>query len=293
MTRQSLAERARRRSKGASNDAGKTRLKVLGAMNAALRSQFDIIESNFDHMQQENIRYYHKLGRLLAEIREDEGKYVGNDGTPGRSLIEQALSTQARTLRACDDFAAKYTESEMLDLAAMKHAETNFRLQWAHVRYLLSVENKEQRNQWAEDAVVNGWAPNVLHERIKKGEKRGPKHGRGHSVPATVEGQFRQMRDISKTWRDKQQKVWNGQDVNIFTNLHEATKGQISVDLLEYLNELRDLNLDIADAARSNIGLLDRAIAHVTEVIAEKKKAAIVRRQPDNASARRHLDVAG
>ncbi len=242
MTKQSMATKQKRKKKRkvekVENESAAVlafaRGQAIEVMNKDLREQFGAIEATFDNMQTQNIRYYHELGQLIVTIREAPAKYVGNDGTPGVKLIEKALATQARTMRACAQFATYYSADEMAELAGLTHRETKWRLHWGHIKILLTVPSKDERAKYAHNAVARMMNPDLLHKHVQKEEGREEGHGRTHGVPSSVEGQFRQMLDISKKWHDKQQKVWRGDKINIFNNLMEATPNQITPELLDH-----------------------------------------------------------
>lgn len=261
-------------------------------MNKPLLSKFKDLEGRCNNLQAENIRFYHGLGELVLEIKKDPGKYVGNDGTEAMELIEKALFTQARTLRHCASFATAYTAAEMEDLATMHHNDTNFHLHWGHIKLLLTVTDKKKREEFADEAVSRMWDPGTLHDRIKKAEGRVEGHGRKHTLPHSIEAQVRQFLEKSKEWMGKQKAVWNGTDVNVFTNINDAPKGQLTPEVLEGLNELHELMLDMADAATANVGHIERAVTHVTAIVQEKQ-AANVNKRAASTRSRRDIDLAG
>jgi hypothetical protein len=267
------------------------REQAIAAMNESLRKQFTKIEGAFESLQTDNIRYYHRLGKIVKTIQDNAGEYVGGDGTPGMELVEKAMATQTRTLRTCATFARCYTDEDVRALIEMRNVQTNFRLHWGHVKYLLTLSTKEARDKYAHDAVARMWDPATLHERIKKQENRSGGHGRSHLVPATPEKQARQMRDISKQWHDKQTKVWNGTETNVFSNILEASPTQVTGDLVEYLNEARDLMVEIADAAKGNVRRCEQALSYCTKILEEKERAVVSQASPSNPSARRGIEV--
>ncbi len=109
MGRTTLRDRASR--------SGKTPAKITAArtaaieqMNSKLKRKFNSIEKSVNDARADNLRFYYKIGQICETIRENPEEYVGHDGTAGLKLIEEALSTQARTLRKAAAFARTYDE---------------------------------------------------------------------------------------------------------------------------------------------------------------------------------------
>src|SRR5690606_7055184 len=126
---------------------------AIEQMSAPLRRLFTSIEKSVSDLRAQNLKYYHAIGTLCERIRQNPEQYVGKDGTPGLKLIEQALSTQARTLRKAAAFAREYDEEQLNRLIAMQHPETKFQLNWGHVSFLLTVPTAERRERFAQEAV--------------------------------------------------------------------------------------------------------------------------------------------
>lgn len=236
-------------------------------MSPDLQTRLAELEQSFSTLQADNIRFYYGLGQKCKEIKDDVGKYVGKDGTPGMELVEQAMAVQARTLRKCTAFVEAYDDADLRELLGLRNTVTGFQLHWGHVSYLLTLPSREERADFAHRAVSDMWDPSTLHEKIKKKMGRSGGHGRKRTLLATIEKQAKHMRDLCRNWVAAQREVWNGpEDQNVFANLLEASESQVTDDTVEYLTETRELMLDIGEAAEANIGRLDRAIAHCTDL---------------------------
>lgn len=259
MGRQSLREKAKRRAA----DVAEVRTEALDQMNSKLSRKFRLIEKQVNDLRAENIRYYHQIGKLCEEVRLNADEYVGKDGTSGLKLIEQALSTQARTLRKAAAFARTCDDKEVEDLISWRHTDTEFRLHWGHVSFLLTLDSKKKRTEFAEMAVEEMLEPPALHKRIQKKTGRSGGHGRKHEMPKTVPAQVRQILTIAKAFMGKQEGVWAAEDESVFGNLMELEADDVSEEMVEQLHEIEEVMQQIADSAQDNVGRAERAREHI------------------------------
>jgi len=291
MGRQSLKERARRK--------GPTPAKITQArsaaveqMNSKLKRKFNQIERQVNDLRAENLRYYHKIGAICEDIRENPDEYVGHDGTPGLKLVENALSTQARTLRKAATFAQTYDEDGLQELIDLYHTETNFQLHWGHVSYLLTLDTPEKRRTWAIKAVENMWDPPTLHEKIKKNSNRGGGHGRKHEMPKTVPAQVRQILTLCRQWAGKQETVWAGdEDANVFSNVLNHPPDEMTEDLRDDLVEVKELMAKIAEGAAANGETVDRVLEHVNGCLATRAEREAA--EQGSGKSARSIDLDG
>ena len=289
MGRQSLSTRASRAA-GAQQDITEKRINALGQMNDALREKTQQIEGKINDLQAENLRYYHRIGVLCDEIRQDPTTYVGMDGTPGLKLLEDVLSTQSRTLSMAARFANEYSEEQLEQLIALRNTDTNFQLHWGHVGYLLTLDSQESREATATRAVDGMWTPSELHENIRSDAGRTGGHGRSHTVPRTVMAQVRQILTQCRTWVGKYEAVWaNDSENNVFTNVLVLPPDEMNDTLREYLDEIHELMGKMTDYTQSSVDLTERTLEHVNECLDTRQRREEV--EQDHGRALRVVDL--
>jgi len=309
MGRQSLKERADRTDTGintaatvaktkptaraAANAITKQRTAALEQMNSRLQRKFTQIEKSVNDLRADNLRYYYKIGKICEDIRENPQQYLGHDGTPGLKLIEQALSTQARTLRKAAMFAREYTTDDLGELIKFFHKETNFQLHWGHVSFLLSLPNAETRRRFAMEAVQNMLDPSALHALIKKQTQRAAGHGRKHEMPKTVAAQIRQINTIAKAFLGKHDDVWNGSDESVFGNITNMPPEDMTDEMCEELLEAGANMVLIAEAATSNGPRIERAVEHMRGCIEKRDEQAAAEKESGRNTRAIDLDSDG
>lgn len=268
MGRQSLKARSERRAA----NVVEIRTEALEKMNSNLRIKFSKLERSINDLRADNLRYYYQIGQICEEIRNDPSKYQGSDGTSGMKLIEMALSTQARTLRKAAAFARDISEDELEELISWYHQDTNYQLNWGHISFLLTLETREKRAQYAELAVEEMLDPPALHARIKRESGRTGGHGRTHQMPATVAGQIRQMHKLCKDWAGKNTNIWNGERESVFGNIMNISPDEVTDEMIELLTETEALLNDITDAAADNSRKTSRALEHLRGIVAARSE---------------------
>ncbi len=274
MARQSLATRAARRRPA---EITADREESINQMNTSLKRQFTLIEKTVNDLRAENLRYYHRIGKICEMIRQDPGAYVGKDGTPGMKLIERALSTQARTLRKAAMFANMYDDAQLTHLISLTNPTNKFQLHWGHVSFLLTVTTPEKRERYAQEAVEKLLDPGALHDLIKKRSQRSGGHGRKHVMPKTIAAQIRQVLSVCKQWVGKNSNVWNGEEESVFGNLLNMPPADMEPDMVAQLEEISGLFQEISEEAAENVNRTARVVEHMN--------AAITKRDADEAAA--------
>lgn len=292
MGRQSLRTRASRVQSTAA-DITEQRATAIESMNRPLLQKFNRIENAVNDMRAQNLRFYHQLGKICHEISEDPGRYVGRDGTPALTLIERALSTQARTLRKATEFARKYDDNELEHLIGLFNTDTNYQLNWGHVSYLLSLPTPTKRQQFAEEAVEKMLDPGALHALIRRRTGRTGGHGRKHEMPKTVEAQIRQVLSESTKWLRKSNEVWAGSEESVFGNILNLPAEKMDQEMVEQLEEIRSTMLRIAEAANSNVARAVRAKEYLENSLAEQaaQLAAVEEMERNHGRPSRDIDL--
>lgn len=291
MPRQSLAEKAKRKGHTAAAMTA-TRTNAIEQMNSQLRRKFAQIEKSVNDLRAENLRYYHSIGQTCEAIRQKPEAYVGKDGTPGLKLIEQALSTQSRTLRKAAMFAREYTEEQLEQLIGLVNTNTKFQLNWGHVSFLLTLPTPEKRDRFAQEAVEKMLDPPALHELIKKRTQRSKGHGRTHAMPKGVAAQLRQIISVSKQWSAKNTDVWNGTEESVFGNVLNMPPDDMEPDMVEQLVEIENLMQEITEAAETNIATARRVREHLAGAI-EKRDNSRAQAAESNGRPARDIDLTG
>ena len=269
MGRASLQTRAVR---GRAAEILNSRKDALKGMNPALRTQFDALETEFSSTRDDNLNFYHRIGRICNTVREKPETY----GEDALRMLEQALSTQARTLRRAAQFATVYEDRELEFLLGLKHPDTGFQLHWGHVGYLLSLATETERTRYAEEAVAKMLDPPALHKLLKKRRGKKQDHGRTHNVPPTPAAMIEQILRFTKQWNAKHLEVWRSKEHDVLPKISQLPLDDLDNELLENLRELLEEIELMAESSRKDFEQLQRTIEHVDQKLTQKTQAAAV-----------------
>jgi hypothetical protein len=252
-----------------------SRKSALRLMNKKLLAKLQQIESGMASARTNNLRWYYELGEVVRTIRDNNDEYAGTDGTNGLKLIEQALSTQARTLRRAATFRESFTAAEFERLIGLENTETKFQLHWGHINYLLTVEDHDDRWRFAVTACEKMLSPPELHAHMKRRLGRSRGHGRRHKVPETLRGQLTQVEQATTTWNTKQAQVWDGDDVNVMSNLMKASPDDVDQEFVDNLKTARAGFQEMAESAAKNVERFDRIIERCEKMLKTKQQQAV------------------
>jgi hypothetical protein len=217
------------------------RERAVALMSDTLRAAFETIESQLDSMKAQNILNFFNIGKQLQDIKTFPERYTTADNSDPMKVLIKALDLQQRQVRCALQFFQCYTEERLQKLLELKNTGTGYRLHFGHVRYLLTVTDPDVRDSYAERAVTDCLTPEQLHKLIKTAEDREPAHGRAAVLPKTLTGQLLQIVDASEKFVNKQEKVWNGENVSVFANLTNAEPDELCHEHLDLLRVLQEL----------------------------------------------------
>lgn len=218
---------------------------VIAEMNPALKAVCAELQSSLVDRIEDNIRFYHGIGKRVLDIRANPTKYLTEQQALNNvdpfGLLEEAISSSRETLRKAASFAEKYDNDDLKRLFHYRNeGDPKFRLHWGHVVYLLSVPDTRMRMRLEEKAVAELWDPAMLHKEIMKAHG-GPRKtgGRPLGIPKSVPSQISQMRTITNLWLRREREVWNGQKHNVFKNILEMDPAKYTPAMLKELKTLR------------------------------------------------------
>jgi len=252
--------------------AAAQRQEALDAMNPALRKKTTQIEELSHSTREANLRYYHKLGQHVLDVRQNADGKFGTKRDKPITLLEKALFTHKRTLRKTATFADLYSQDDLDKLVAMIDAESGFSVHWGHMSYILTLATKKERNEFAKMALTKKLDPPALHAEIKRRYgTRGASPGRKMECPKTVPAQIRQMLETTRIWIGKHDTVWYGDETNIIENVLGAESAEVGQQDLENMQALLELLEGMAQRAKQFKTPVKKAIKSMERTIADRQ----------------------
>jgi len=275
---------AKTKAQSSVQDLTKKREEAISAMSDALREVFSSIETQLDDLKNQNIQQYYRIGVLLNRVSTRPDEYPTLNGKDGVTTLAKALNMEKRALRFAQQFNSTYNDSQLAGLLTLRNPHTNYRLNFGHVKYLMSVLDVPKRESYAEQAVADSLSPSELHELIKRRENREPAHGRTHTLPASLTAQLAQILKVSQNFVAKQETVWNGQTVSVFANIRNAEATELTAEHVEMLQDIAQLMRQMQVYAAANVPLCETLAEEVQRrVNSEEARVAVA--QADAAAS--------
>lgn len=244
---------------------------AISAMSDNLRAVFTTIEGQLDDLKAQNIMQYHRIGNLLNSVSTRPDEYATLNGKDGVSVLAKALNMEKRALRFALQFYSCYNDEQLTELLQLRNEHTNYRLNFGHVKYLMSVTDVAKRSEYTIQAVAESLNPMDLHELIKRREGRAAGHGRSHTLPTSLTAQLGQILTFSRNFVNKQENVWNGQTVSVFMNMRNAEASQLTQEHVEMLQEIAELMQRMQVYAAGNVPLCVELISHIQTQMTEEE----------------------
>lgn len=242
----------------------KTRIKTAAKQDAIPQELLDIC----DELKQteasntaQNILYRFQLGEKFTYVSENPDKF-------GKKGVQQMMALlQIKQKKVVDRamlFASIYTAKEVLGYIHRYDNVTWAKtvISWSHWdKLLVKYLSKEQREEWMDATVKNGWTCTELARQLSAKYEEGAKHGRPVKKPGTKKDLLDKMNKPLDTFKTFYAKVWADKDnpasmqlTHDLSDVDEETVSYLgtlveSIDSsIEYLQsmrkELQQMNLD-------------------------------------------------
>lgn len=263
MGRTSVVDRLER---AATAEQVRGRKEILKTMTAKLKRKLGQIERLACGSREANLRFYHAFGKILLAVRENQDNQYGENPV---DALDKASTLGKRLLYKSASFAEKFDADELEWFIALTNEDAVFSLHWGHVQYLLVLETKRERQQFARRAVQNLWDPKALGAAVKRRKGPGQNAGPGcpHKLPATVHLQIRQILETTRNWVIKDETLWNGDETNVFANIEAGAEESFEIDDLDNLKAIEEMLPQMVQSARDLSKLTKRAVKRVDTVL--------------------------
>jgi hypothetical protein len=143
----------------------------------------DTVLDGKDDMGSRDPRHPATLAQAEKMLQRIDKMYaLGVKAPEPRSNLDEASRRERvspRVLRQARQFAATYDAAELKQLRSLRRPN-GLPLHYNHFVYLMTVDEREERTEWARRAAENDWTAPVLHAHLKAG--RSPLSGGGRPI---------------------------------------------------------------------------------------------------------------
>ena len=201
---------------------------------------------------------FHRAGEQVFKLCPSERQETRRYGNYGDAEIQNL----AEKLGKPKSFAVKlwnaryfYQEFQSRDIPRSEvkklskpDAKTGYRLTWAHMQSLLSIDNEKKRLNFQQRCTKGEWSSRKLRSEIKQSRGRQGQGGRKFKKPRTVKDALLQLISESKGWNQRYHEVWFPADKPAIPVGRPYPKSQVVSGLAdEAIKILEALQEDIED----------------------------------------------
>ena len=231
----------------------KTASKSKEKMTAALEAKCSQLKALADENRNQTINFKYLLGKHFNEVAENPEAF----GKDGCTILQHQLGIKSKkTVDTMRLFADTYTEQQ---IEAYNHRYDNVSwarttITWSHWERLMARYcSVEQREDWMDQAVRNGWNATELARQMTASYDKGAKHGRKVKQPGSKAELLSKMAQPLTVYKSFCAKVWSDKDnpasVQLTHDLSDVDVDTVTqydqyIELLQFVKEQAEHQLE-------------------------------------------------
>lgn len=215
-----------------------------------------------------NIRFYHELGQKWSACHK---RYERNQGLIKN--MTKYLGVDRTLIYDAQRFADRIEDSELQAYVEARTASGRS-LTWSHVRLIIGASHKADRLKAVEMVVDNNWSASQLNKYMTevnetKSNRKG-NSGRKMRQPASVSQGVGMFREAGEAFIRRYEEVFQP---FISKTTDSITVDDVSEDMLNQFTAVLDQQRAIKQMAEDNIGIIEKIIERVRELLDERTSA--------------------
>lgn len=256
-------------------EAEARRRRILENMTPACREKYRYIESWLRKEVGHLLRSRYDLGLQVKEIYEDEkkngGKLYGKDAI-GR--ICKLLRWDDGVIQLSLRFVRAYTPADLDHLCSLV-LPRGLPLSWSHVRTLLCVDSKEQRQALLDRTVKEGWTCDQLAYEVKHLSEGKTPDGRGRPprIPKNFDDAVTQQLQSAEQWDNKHCKVWANPDRSLVAQAAKLPAEEVTEERLRQAQVLAHQLRRVAQEAQEQAEKAEAVVRDFERILDERQQA--------------------
>jgi len=238
--------------------AEEERNEILASMTPAFREKLKYFENWLRKEMKHALQARYELGLVAQELYQDETKNGGK--RYGRHAIDRIckiLRWDDGVIRLALQFVQVYSQEDLERLCAVV-LPSGEPLNWSHVRYLIRLNDTNERQHLLEQTITKGWTCSQLAMQIVNMGKRKEGDGRGRPPrkPKTFDDAVFQQQESAERWDRLHSKVWGKPDCSLI-----AQAGKLTVDEVteERHYDARNLAIQLRRVANQAVEQAEKA----------------------------------
>lgn len=216
-----------------------TRQEILESMNKPLRVKADWIIAWCKEDARSSLVSRWELGGQINELLDDEktgGKVYGANSV---TKLSKLIGDDPSVLRQAANLQKAYSKREIEDVADMTLLDGITPVSYSHVRQLITIEDKKERQTTLNLVIENCWTSEDLGTYIvsKYGKRSNNMHGR-MGKPKGVDAVIKQQLSFVDDFDNRNANVWADDETSITAQIDNLEPTQYTEDLVDKLYTL-------------------------------------------------------
>lgn len=255
------------------------RADLLAEANQALLSKVDWVVNWYRRDTRHSLVSRWQLGEQIAEVMDDQS----NNGCRlyGAKAFQTiaAFSGEAEgSLRMCARLAEAYTLRDIERIADMTMADGVTPLSFSHVRVVLSIEDRKERDKALARACENCWTSDDLARHVRgQSDERKASDGRGRpiAVPKTVGAVIAQQLSFAEDFEKRNVRVWRDRAHSVTGQLANLPEDMYTEELANNLARLAHSMRQVVKEAEERAEEAEANFAKVRRILENKISAGV------------------
>ena len=221
-------------------DEASEREQILEKMCPALKEKLEFCQNWMKQELGRSLRSRYELGQQVLELYRDETNNKAR--VYGRGAIDRIckiLHWDDGLIRLSLRFAQSYTPQQVEEMCSCL-LPNGQPLSWSHVRCLVTVEDKKQRQMFLDQTLEEGWTCTELAREMKILDRGGmeEKRGRPPKMPKDFDGAIALQKQSAEAWDKQYSRVWSHPKRSLMVHVAKLSPFEITNDRLREAREL-------------------------------------------------------
>jgi hypothetical protein len=229
-----------------------------------------------------------QLGEIIARV---EANRNGQYGSTGASELFYALGISAYEWNSARDLAKNYSAYEVQKLTEHQSETGRAIITWCHLRALLPIRDKKQRDQLLHETIQEQWTAEELADyvcdliKFKEGPSLAPasgdtKRGRPLAAPKNFNQCLNQQINALDNILLREAKVWSLEKYSLQGMARLVSN--VTLEHKEQLLKLRDDYLRMLDKVPQLLNEVDEALAYIEKELNRASRNSVSKETPIN-----------
>jgi hypothetical protein len=254
--------------------------RVYAVMCPALREKAKEVREWLEAETHHSLLSRYRLGLILRDVEEDEQSHGGERyGEDAVNRLRALLPWEDGIIRIALRFVRAYSQEEAERLAQLR-TRNGQPLAWSHVRCLVQVDDRQEREELLDRTVAENWTSLRLAEEVKAyhEEKNPSNRGRPLTRPKTFDAVLHQQQGLADRFIERSEQVWADGDHSLTRRFTELTPDERTEERVEELEAHVERLRRLRDAVEKRLREAEAVLTKFRKAVASAGGSGVVKK---------------